>query len=172
MVDKIEQFSSELRAYPAQGATSAQTAEARLALKYLLHFVGDIHQPMHTIDDHDRGGNDRKVIMRHIPAGSLHHYWDTVFVEQLGPDSAVIATELLARITPSNMQAWQKGTPVDWAQESYLTAKFQAYTPLPMRDNRGHYRLNAHYREEATRMTAVQLEEAGVRLAWLLNKDL
>lgn len=172
VVDKIEQFSSELRAYPAHGATPAQTTEARLALKYLLHFAGDLHQPLHTIDDHDRGGNDRKVIMRNVPAGSLHHYWDTVFVEQLGPDSASVATTLLARITPANVQAWQKGTPGDWAKESYLTAKLQAYAPLPRRDNRGRYRLNARYREEAIQMTAVQLEEAGVRLAWLLNRAL
>ena len=51
MVDKIDQFTGEL-ADPATGA-----AEQLLALKFLLHFVGDLHQPLHAADDHDAGGD-------------------------------------------------------------------------------------------------------------------
>jgi len=51
IVDKIDAFSREL----ADATTAAP--ERLLALKYLLHFVGDVHQPLHASDNHDRGGN-------------------------------------------------------------------------------------------------------------------
>jgi hypothetical protein len=51
VVDKIDQFAAEL-GDPATGAS-----EQLLALKFLLHFVGDLHQPLHASDDHDAGGN-------------------------------------------------------------------------------------------------------------------
>jgi hypothetical protein len=53
VVDKIDQFASEL----GDPATSA--SEQLLALKFLLHFVGDLHQPLHAADDHDAGGNKK-----------------------------------------------------------------------------------------------------------------
>src|SRR5215470_8378703 len=55
VVDKINEFAAEL----ANPATDAE--EQIVALKFLLHFVGDLHQPLHASDDHDRGGNDKKV---------------------------------------------------------------------------------------------------------------
>lgn len=55
IVDKIQEFAAEL----ADPATSAE--EQIMALKFVLHFVGDIHQPLHTSDDHDRGGNSKRV---------------------------------------------------------------------------------------------------------------
>jgi S1/P1 Nuclease len=54
-VDKIDEFLSELR------STSTSPAERLIALKFLLHFVGDIHQPLHSSDDHDAGGNAKTV---------------------------------------------------------------------------------------------------------------
>jgi hypothetical protein len=55
VVDKIDQFTAEL-SNPATGAS-----ERLLALKFLLHFVGDLHQPLHAADDHDAGGNKKLV---------------------------------------------------------------------------------------------------------------
>jgi hypothetical protein len=45
-----------------------------VALKFLLHFVGDLHQPLHSADDNDRGGNGKKVSANTFKAGNLHHY--------------------------------------------------------------------------------------------------
>jgi hypothetical protein len=50
VVEKVEQFAAEVR-NPATGAL-----KRLLALKFLLHFVGDLHQPLHAADDHDAGG--------------------------------------------------------------------------------------------------------------------
>ena len=171
VVDKIEQFNAELRPWPGPEASPARRAEAQRALKFLIHFVGDLHQPLHAIDDHDRGGNDKRVSLAGEHAGTLHHYWDDVFVKRLGPDDAAIADALVARITPANLHAWRQGSVRDWARESFDTARTQAYGALPAPDGRGRYRLNAAYRDQATAIVALQLEEAGVRLAALLEGD-
>ncbi len=172
VVDKIEQFSAELRALPRDGASPAQLAEARLALKFLIHFVGDLHQPLHAIDDHDRGGNEKRVSAPGAHAATLHHYWDTTFVERLGPDAKSISERLIPQITPANVRIWQRGTPRDWAMESFETARTQGYGALPAPDGRGHYHLSTTYRDQATAMVALQLEQAGVRLAMLLDHSL
>ena len=53
VVDKINQFSAEL------GDPATAYSEQLVALKFLLHFVGDLHQPLHASDDHDSGGRRR-----------------------------------------------------------------------------------------------------------------
>lgn len=207
VVHKLEQFTAELKAFLAQhppvtgagtwpgagpGSASQQpvtVAEAQMALKFLLHFMGDLHQPLHAIDDRDRGGNEKKVLMAGAHAGTLHHYWDSTFVElllhqppgrhtrgaaqtpQMGPEPGVreLAQHLEARITPANLAAWRQGNPKTWAHESWLTARTQAYDPLPPPDARGRYRLTPAYRDQACAIVALQLEQAGVRLAWVLD---
>ncbi len=175
-----------------------------MALKFLIHFMGDLHQPLHAIDDHDHGGNEKKVTLAGAHAGSLHHYWDSTFVEMLAPDAhakdldhpradrerprehnrgittplrvgsdpavPALARLLEARITPANLKAWRQGNPKIWAHESWLTAKTQAYDPLPAPDARGHYTLTPAYRDQACAIVALQLEQAGVRLAWVLDQ--
>ena len=110
MIDKILQFERELRA----AGTSPE--EKLRALQFLLHLVGDLHQPLHSIDDHDAGGNARRVSARGMRAGSLHHYWDVEFVQRLGPDVDGLAARLLARIGPNERSRWQRGGPADWAR--------------------------------------------------------
>jgi S1/P1 Nuclease len=183
VVDKIEQFAAELRASPASadagasagayGGTDAKTVnEERVALKFLIHLVGDLHQPLHAIDDHDRGGNEKRVRAAGLRANSLHHYWDTTLVEQLGSDPKFIAEMLDARITLAQLKTWQQGTPRTWARESYETARTYGYDALPTPDERGRYTLSAQYIHQGTRVVALQLEAAGVRLALLLNQSL
>ena len=166
VVDKIEQFAAEL-------ASSATPPEEQIvALKFLLHFVGDLHQPLHAADDHDRGGNDERVSAPGIKGGNLHHFWDTAFVRQLGPNVARIAADLNGQITERDVQAWSKGSPSDWAMESFKVAKEDAYGRLPEPNTRGTYHLSEDYIAMATHDVASQLSKAGVRLAVLLNKTL
>jgi hypothetical protein len=104
VLDKAKQFADEL-------AAPVTDAEERLfALKFLLHFVGDMHQPLHSSDNHDRGGNNVKVVAPGIPHKSkdeLHGYWDTQFVDAIaGKSPPALARQLIAQIAPDQATLW------------------------------------------------------------------
>ena len=165
IADKIDQFTAELR------SPTTPAGERLLALKFLLHFVGDLHQPLHASDDHDAGGNGKKV---KTPAGkplTLHKYWDTELVRKLGPNAQDVAAELIGRISEQDRQAWVKGSPADWATQSFGVASGLAYGKLP-KAKQGVYLLSADYEAKAVDAVVVQLEKGGTRLAEVLNKAL
>lgn len=166
IVDKIEQFQAEL-ANPA-----TPSAERLAALQFLLHFIGDLHQPLHAADDHDAGGNRVRVVARGHRPGSLHRYWDADFVRDLGPDARQIAAELIPQITSGDRAAWARGSVADWAMQSFALAQALAYGTLPPPDERGERRLSADYVALADDAVATQLSRAGVRLALVLNRAL
>jgi S1/P1 Nuclease len=166
VVDKIDEFTAELKS-PATDAP-----ERIVALKFLLHLVGDVHQPLHASDDHDRGGNNKRASAAGLKAGTLHHYWDTEFVELLGLDPKRIAAMLVSRISAGDARTWSRGTPSEWALDSFKVAKDDAYGRLPAPNARGSYRLPEDYVAMATRDAAMQLSKAGVRLAMVLNDAL
>jgi hypothetical protein len=166
VVDKINQFAAEL----SDRATSA--SEQLLALKFLLHFVGDLHQPLHAADDHDAGGNKKLVSGEAPHPSNLHHYWDVEFVEGLGTDPRQVAAALIGQISEPQRQAWASGTPADWAMEAFALARRDAYGLLPPPGDQGTYALPTAYTEQAVRDVAFQLSRAGVRLAFVLDKAL
>jgi hypothetical protein len=164
VADKIQEFASEL-AVPA-----TDLEEQVVALKFLLHFVGDLHQPLHASDDQDRGGNERRVSAAGFKAGNLHHYWDTEFVDQLGQNAKAIASDLIGHITNEQVTQWRVGDVADWARESFGVAKSDSYGQLPEPNARGNFRLSDDYVSEATQDVSLQLSKAGVRLAFILNR--
>lgn len=166
IVDKIDQFRAEL----ASRNTSVQ--ERRRALQFLLHLVGDLHQPLHACTDHDHGGNQTHVSAPGEREGSLHAYWDVEFVRRLGMDPDTVAQALILRIRPGDLSDWRRGRPDDWALESHEVARGIAYGRLPHRRYRGRYRLSDSYLAAATAAAATQLSRAGVRLALVLNSAL
>jgi S1/P1 Nuclease len=166
VVDKINEFAAEL------ASPGIDAGERVVALKFVLHLVGDMHQPLHSSDDNDRGGNEKRASAVGVRPGTLHHYWDTEFVEQLGPDPKRTADLLIAHISPRDATAWAQGTPSEWALESFQVAKDDAYGRLPTPNTRGGYRLPDGYVAMAKRDVAMQLSKAGVRLAAVLNKAL
>jgi len=169
VVDKIDEFEREL----ANSATPQ--AERILALKFLIHFVGDLHQPLHASDHQDRGGNCIGLSPSSDGRGTnLHAYWDTGVVETLGGSAPAIAASLNAQITPAQVRAWSSGDARAWAMESFQLAAKDAYT-LPSRptcNDHGSVALSATYQAQARRDAAQQLEKAGVRIATLLNRSL
>ena len=166
MVDKVGQFDRELASPATPGA------ERLRALQFVLHLVGDLHQPLHCSDDRDAGGNDKRALAAGHRAGSLHHYWDALFVEELGRSPQRVARQLILGITPRQRRLWSAGTAADWALQSFGVAAAVAYGRLPRPDQHGVYELDDRYVEAATAAVRVQLQRAGVRLAWLLNVDL
>jgi hypothetical protein len=167
-IDKIKQFEPEL-------ANSSTDAEERvMALKFILHFVGDLHQPLHSSDNHDRGGNSVKVIVDGFPHKSkdeLHGFLDTQFVDALGTPPASLAKSLLGGITPEQARAWAAGTPEDWQKEAFDIAASDVYGHPPLsKDDVQH--LDANYVTTVEKDVKLQLSKAGIRLAYILNKDL
>jgi hypothetical protein len=166
VIDKIGEFEKELR------DPKTPDAERLLALKYLLHFVGDVHQPLHSSDNQDRGGNCVHVSLGDHRTTNLHSFWDTGVLAPLGDDPAAIAKTLEGEITPTQAKAWAAGPPEAWAQESYAAAKANAYTigsASGCANDRTPIALSAAYQAQALRTAKVQIEKAGVRFAWVLN---
>jgi nuclease S1 len=167
-VDKIEQFEVELKA-------SGTDAEERLmAMKFVLHFVGDLHQPLHSSDNHDRGGNSVKVTVdgfAHKSSDELHGFWDTQFVHAIGSSPSVIAKKLLAQITPDQAREWSAGSPEDWQLEAFNIANADAYGDPPLSKDQPQH-LDADYAVRAEKDVVLQLSRAGVRLATVLNRSL
>lgn len=169
VVDKVEEFAAEL------AASGTSDAERLLALKYLLHFVGDLHQPLHASDNHDRGGNCVRLSLGGARTVNLHAWWDTAVVQALGPDPQQLADQLRAQITPAEKARWEKGDPKSWAMESYDVARSTAYTigsPPGCPSDAAPVPLPAGYEDKAKAAAALQLERAGVRLALLFDRAL
>jgi hypothetical protein len=171
VLDKIDQFTREL------SSPATPPAERLLALKFLIHFVGDVHQPLHVAEhDEDKGGNLVPV----LPTGkrtseSLHLYWDVDLVDRLGSDAETIARALLERFKGKEAE-WAGGTLKDWARGSNALARSTAYAipKATVTDDAGKQAvpLDEHYAEKGGTVAAKQLTKAGVRLARLLGQAL
>ena len=170
VVHKVDEFAAEL----VDARTSA--AEKRLALKFLMHFVGDLHQPLHVADHQDRGGNAVPVFYGAIQSpDNLHSYWDTRLVEKLGRDPKKVGAALDARIAGEDASQWSAGAPGLWAQETFAQARDVAYDfggESFVTDANGAQtvRLDATYDARALPVVREQLSKAGVRLAAVLNE--
>jgi hypothetical protein len=100
-------------------------------LRFLIHFVCDIHQPLHAADNGDRGGNEVKFILGRRRRTNLHAIWDTALVQTLGRDAAIVADDLASRITPVERNSWQAGDARARANESFRVASSEIYAKLP-----------------------------------------
>lgn len=172
VVDKIEQFVAELR----DPATPA--SERVKALEFVIHFVGDVHQPLHCADHQDAGGNRVPVLYGALRTpDNLHAYWDRHLVERLGSNPTTVAVTLNKRIRKAQATAWSAGSVRDWAQECHDHARSVAYNfngeapPVDDHGDSGEH-LDAAYEARALPVVRLQLEKAGVRLAALLNDAL
>ncbi|MDR3499931.1 MAG: S1/P1 nuclease [Parvibaculum sp.] len=142
------------------------------ALRFLIHFVGDVHQPLHASNNNDRGGNEVRVVIDGARK-NLHAVWDTNVVEALGNDPATVAAILERQITPEEKRQWSRGSVVDWANQSFQIAKNKIYATLPGKGGTdAPIILPSDYAAREANITSIQLERAGVRLAMLLNKVL
>lgn len=153
---------------------STKTADRLLALKFLGHWVGDIHQPLHVSFEDDRGGNNITVSGR--CSGKLHSTWDACLVEDaVGTDVADAVDELIDAITPAMETKWNASDPREWANESFAIAEavktgycviHGASCDLP---NSAHVTVDAAYLDTNKPVVREQLQKAGVRLARILD---
>ncbi|HOW72183.1 MAG TPA: S1/P1 nuclease [Phycisphaerae bacterium] len=141
----------------------AATAQRAEALKFLIHFVGDIHQPLHVGRAVDRGGNDIKVEF-FFDRTNLHVVWDELLIRRVRKPWFQYAQELHKRITPERLAQWQRSRDVcAWATESArLAADFAYQVPKDGQIAEEYFDRNIPVVED-------RLMAAGVRLAVLLN---
>jgi len=147
------------------GDPRADRSERQEALRWVVHFVGDIHQPLHAADDHDREGTDLAVRFFGTPT-NLHRVWDGDIVERVYANPEALTAWVLALVTHEARKAWEAGTPAVWATESHGLAVQVAYA-IPRSGE-----LNEVYVAKALPVIHEQLAKAGVRLAWALNRTL
>jgi hypothetical protein len=169
IVSAIEEAETVLR--DRRASLEART----LALRWLVHLVADLHQPLHAGDGRDRGGNDLLVRLRNRKkATNLHRVWDVDVVKSLladrSPDRA--GRELLARVPAADAARWA-GTldPAAWADESSREAR-AIYAELGRAPgDRGVRTLAPWHYDRAQRSRAeAALARAGIRLAALLDR--
>lgn len=140
-------------------------AERREALKFLVHFVGDAHQPLHAGDRPDKGGNTHQVNYRG-EGWNLHSTWDTLIVRERGLPADDYAAALRALPALPRDPTLSSPTPaMDWAVESCrIVARGALYPP-------GHV-IDDAYLDAHRPLVERRLREAGRRLAAMLNHAL
>ncbi|HEY2900809.1 MAG TPA: S1/P1 nuclease [Polyangia bacterium] len=163
--------------------TMAADARKR-ALRFVVHLVGDLHQPLHAATDDrapggtDRGGNlvkarlgiaDPEFPYHSSPNGNLHSVWDADLIDAVHRQQEAYAAAL-AKL-PDTLVHMQAGTPADWANEAHQLARDVTYKSLPAPDAAGVRQLTAAYAAQSRPIVERQLQRAGVRLARLLNES-
>ena len=139
-------------------------AARREALLFLVHFVGDMHQPLHCANNQDRGGND--VTVKFAGASmNLHHLWDSALLDRMSSENQLFVS-LSQAITPDEKADWARGSVEDWAGESFGLARTVVYGDLPPAR-----RIDETYERIADPVIERQIEKAAVRLAVVLNQE-
>jgi hypothetical protein len=135
-------------------------AERVEALAFVVHFVGDIHQPLHADYRHDAGGNDYQVRW-HGRGTNLHHVWDSLMLGSTHLSAARFAEKLATQ----HSRIAIGGTPARWAEESCRIDRDDGVYPSSRR-------IDAAYVDRELPVAEQRLRQAGARLAALLNRDL
>jgi hypothetical protein len=159
IVDRIDMFRQVL-------ANKDAGREERIeALKFLVHFIGDIHQPMHAVLE-ARGGNDIHVVEFGSPQCgtrlcNLHYEWDVGLIEHTGRSEKDYVAYLEKLIQSKHWQADVGGTPADWANESLRLAGQAWLTEAGAVDEK--------YFQANIVVVDQRLAQAGLRLSATLN---
>ncbi|SFP53981.1 S1/P1 nuclease [Sphingomonas rubra] len=163
-IDRQEAILADRRASPKDRV---------MALAFLVHFVGDLHQPLHAGDKADKGGNDAHADygIYSTPRLNLHSIWDGLLAER------AISTPppLVRRYPAAERRRLAAGTVTDWSRESWADARV-AYEAAYGRDPCGDVPARGAY-DEATIARLVPLArdevvKGGLRLARLLDEAL
>lgn len=137
--------------------------EKALALKMVVHFLGDIHQPMHMGRATDRGGNSHYVMFFKRPT-NLHSVWDTDLLEASHAWSHTEWKREIDRLTKEEKEKILKnGNPAKWGEETYEVCR-DVYEKTPQDTN-----IEYTYIADWTPVVEEQLEKGGLRLADVLN---
>jgi hypothetical protein len=130
-------------------------------LKMLVHFIGDLHQPLHAGQAENRGGND--IQLQWFGNGSnLHRLWDSNLIDQFGMSFSELAVNL-PELSKKEIIRLQAGGVLDWVEESHKLAN-SIYASVESGEKLG-YAYSYRYWNTVEQ----QLLKGGVRLAAVLN---
>ena len=152
-----------LKKFEATLRNPAAPKEERIqALKFMVHMIGDLHQPLHAGKRDDLGGNRVSVHwFRSVEATNLHTVWDDLLIEQ-EKLSFTEWTRFLDHPTAAEVKDWQATSYAGWMEESFkLRDRCYDFKPeLP---------LSYEYVYKSMPIVKQRLLQAGVRLAGTLN---
>ncbi len=153
------------------------TRERLMALALLIHFVADLHQPLHGSEhDGDQGGNKVAASYGAIPHTNLHSIWDGLLADRAISTPPPGPAGVLADIPPSERAAIAKGSVEDWSRESWELARSKVYgsviadpcaRPAPERVAMKEAEIQA-----LIPVLRLQVAKGGIRLARLLDEAL
>ncbi len=158
----VEQINLDLQVLKDPEATHVAKVEA---LMFMVHFVGDVHQPLHLGWEADRGGNSIEIYFDGHKT-NLHSLWDSGLINHTELDRETYLAGLLRQINlnANNKVEWGRELdPVQWANESIKFAQSNAYV-VPKNG-----RLGDAYYGHNIRVVNERLAMAGIRLAAVLN---
>jgi hypothetical protein len=136
--------------------------EKEFYLKMLVHFMGDLHQPLHTGRGEDKGGNDIQV--RWFGDGSnLHRVWDSEMIDSYDMSYTEMASNTL-KISEVQRKAIVAGSFEDWMYESKKLSE-RVYASAEVGEN-----LSYRYMYDWFPVVREQLQKGGIRLAQVLNE--
>nr|WP_294873140.1 S1/P1 nuclease [uncultured Pedobacter sp.] len=160
--DKDNVYTAILKAEANLKDKTLSLAQKNQALKFLIHLVGDAHQPMHVSRAEDKGGNDVQV--RFNGNGTnLHALWDGKLIDHEGFNYAEMAKKY-DWANPEQVKKWQADSPMQWLWESYQVST-QIYDEAQPGGNIG----DATYKKSIA-IIHLRIAQAGIRLAGELNK--
>lgn len=161
-MDKPNVYKAMLNCIADLKDANKSKAEKVFALKFLVHLVGDLHQPMHTGHAEDSGGNGIKIkLMRR--ESNLHGLWDSGLIDYAGLTYKELAKEC-DQIEKSESKIWQKDDMTLWVFESYEISK-QLYAEAAKNPD-----FDYDYYPKHADIVKKRLAQAGIRLAAILNE--
>jgi hypothetical protein len=171
-LEALDHFSKVLKD-PAASLSDKQTA-----LRFVIHLVGDLHQPLHVGKCCDRGGNDVKVTWFGKPT-NLHAVWDSQLVDEEQLSFSELAEKLERHMSGEQLMQWWDVNPRDWVSESaqYRDTLYPTARDLPKppkgkklkKDEQVLPDLSYFYVYKFTPLMERRLAQGGVRLAAYLN---
>lgn len=137
----------------------APLADRQLALRFIVHIIGDLHQPLHAGNGTDRGGNDVRVTF-FGDATNLHSVWDSGIIDRQQLSYTELTGWLTARTTRQQAKLWRDPDPMVWIAES-TAIRDRIYPADP--------KLSSDYVFQHRAVVEERLSMAGIRMAAYLN---
>ncbi|MFT4937799.1 MAG: hypothetical protein ACI88A_000821 [Paraglaciecola sp.] len=152
-VSALSMFSAQVK------SPNTSLEQKQRALRFIVHIIGDLHQPLHAGNGNDRGGNDIKLSF-FWEDSNLHRVWDSGMIDHRQLSYTEWTARLSRKITPEQAKLWMVADPLVWIAES-SKIRDEIY---PAEEKISWDYLHQHIPTATTR-----IQMAGMRIAAYLN---